>query len=80
MKNVTIFLDEEVARWVRLWAAENDTSVSRCVGELLKTRMASHQRYEQAMKRFLVRRPQTLKTSGQYPGREEVHEILTDQG
>ena len=32
------------------------------------------QRYEEAMKRFLARRPRTLKTGGQYPGREEVHE------
>jgi plasmid stability protein len=26
MKNVTINLDEEVARWARVWAARHDTS------------------------------------------------------
>ena len=33
MKNVTITLDEEVARWARVMAAEQNTSVSRLVGE-----------------------------------------------
>lgn len=35
MRNVTISLDEEVARWVRVAAAEHDLSVSRYVGEIL---------------------------------------------
>ena len=74
MKNVTISLDEEVARWVRVWAAENNTSVSRFVGDLLKMRMSSHQRYQRAMKSYLGRRPKTLKTLGHYNGREEIHE------
>jgi len=36
MKNVTITLDEEVVRWTRIRAAEEDTSVSRLVDELLR--------------------------------------------
>jgi hypothetical protein len=36
MKNVTITLDEKVARWARIKAAEKDTSVSRLVGEMLR--------------------------------------------
>ena len=36
MKNVTITLKEEVARWARIKAAEKNTSVSRLVGEMLK--------------------------------------------
>jgi hypothetical protein len=39
LKNVTITLDEDVARWARIWAAERDTSVSRLVGELLREKM-----------------------------------------
>jgi hypothetical protein len=35
MKNVTITLDEEAARWARIQAAEHNTSVSRLVGEML---------------------------------------------
>ena len=74
MKNITISLDEEVARWVRVWAAEHDTSVSRFVGDLLRARMAGERGYERAMKAFLARGPKVLKTAGCYPDREELHE------
>lgn len=41
LKNVTVTLEPEVARWARLEAARQDTSVSRLLGELLKERMAA---------------------------------------
>jgi plasmid stability protein len=74
MRNITISLDEKVARWVRVWAAEHDTSVSRFVGDLLQARMESEQSYQRAMKAFLARRPRELKTQGRYPSRDELHE------
>jgi len=74
MRNITISLDEEVARWVRVWAAEHDTSVSRFVGDLLQARMESERGYERAMKAFLARPPKELKIQGRYPSREEIHE------
>ena len=37
MKNVTITMDEAVLRWAGIKAAEQDTSVSRLVGEMLRT-------------------------------------------
>lgn len=39
LRNVTVTLEEEVARWARIEAARRDTSVSRLLGELLKERM-----------------------------------------
>lgn len=39
LRNVTVTLDEEVARWARIEAARRDTSVSRLLGELLKEKM-----------------------------------------
>lgn len=39
LQNVTVTLEEEVARWARIEAARRDTSVSRLLGELLKERM-----------------------------------------
>ena len=36
MKNVTITLDEKVARWARIRAAELNTSVSRLLGGMLE--------------------------------------------
>ena len=75
MKNVTITLDEEVARWARIKAAEEDTSVSRMVGELLREKMTSEQTYQSSMKRYLSRKPRPLGRSGtRYPRREEIHE------
>ena len=74
MKNVTITLEEEVARWARVWAAENDTSVSRFVGDLLKTRMMDELEYDRARRRFLGRRSTVLKDSGAYPQRSELYE------
>ena len=74
MKNITITLKEEVARWLRIWAAEHDTSVSRFVGQLVEQQMNAEQQYEPSKQSFLARQPQPLKRSGAYPSREEVHE------
>lgn len=74
MKNVTLALPEDVARWARVWAAEHDTSVSSMLGDMLRERMEVEEGYERAMARFLGREPRVLKTGGGYPSREEVHE------
>jgi hypothetical protein len=70
MKNVTITLDETVARWARIRAAERDTSLSRLVGELLRDHMHEEQRYEEAMREYLARPPRRLRKAGTgYPRR-----------
>ena len=75
MKNVTITLDEEVARWARIKAAEEDTSVSRLVGEMLREKMMKEQSYHSSMRRYLSRKPRQLSKPGtRYPTREEIHE------
>ena len=75
MRNVTITLDEEVARWARIKAAEQDTSVSRLVGDMLREKMTNEQLYQSSMKRYLSRKPRPLSQSGaRYPRREEIHE------
>ena len=73
MKNVTISLDEKVAKWARIQAAEQEMSVSRFIGEMLRATMLGTQRYQKAMRRNLARKPVTL-SSGSYPSREELHE------
>jgi hypothetical protein len=42
LRNVTVTLEEEVARWARIEAARRDTSVSRLLGALLKERMSAN--------------------------------------
>jgi hypothetical protein len=75
MKNVTVSLPEEVARWSRIWAAEHDTSVSQMLGHFLKEKMDSERQYQQAMDSFLSRKPVMLKEKGEvYSNRDNLHE------
>jgi len=73
LRNVTITLEEEVARWARIYAARRDSSVSRVLAEMLKERMAEEDGYEKAMRRTLARKP-FLRADGRYPSREELHD------
>lgn len=75
MKNVTITLEEDVLRWARIRAASHDTSVSRLLGEELRRKMLSEQKYELARARFKAREIKPLKPSGTaYPSRESLYE------
>jgi hypothetical protein len=73
LRNVTVTLEEDVARWARLEAARKDVSVSRLLGTLLRERMIQQDAYERAMKRALARKP-FLNTDGKYLSRDEVHD------
>jgi plasmid stability protein len=73
-RNITIALDEATARWARVEAARNDTSVSDFLGSILRERMAGEARYDQAMEGWMRVKPVNLKKAGKYPAREEVHE------
>lgn len=74
MKNVSITLDEETARWASIEAAHRDMSVSRLIGELLHERMRAQTTYQDAMQRYLARTPTALKDTGRCPAREELHD------
>jgi len=75
MKNVTITLDEEVVRWARIRAAEEETSVSRLVGELLREKMRDEDNYQTSIQNYLAQSPLVLKKKGDdYPDREELHD------
>ena len=74
MKDITITLDEEVARWARIRAAESDTSLSRLVGEMLREKMLDESNYRTSMQNYLHRSPRVLKKTGdEYPDREALH-------
>lgn len=75
MKNVTITLEEEVLRWAKVTAAQNDTSVSRMLGEELRQKMLAERDYERGRKRFQSRNPKALKAVGEsYPTRDSLYE------
>jgi len=73
LRNVTVTLEEEVARWARLEAARQDTSVSRLLGGILKQRMTETDNYEKAMRGALTGKP-LFKSDGKRMTREEMHE------
>ncbi len=75
MKNITITLKPEVVRWVRVKAAEQEMSVSRYVGELLKEKMEASQQYERAMQRYLALPPKPLGNPDEpLPKRETLYD------
>jgi hypothetical protein len=73
LRNVTITLEESVARWARMEAARRDTSVSQLLAGILKERMKEKDSYESAMRRALARKP-FPKTNGRYLTPEETHD------
>ncbi len=73
LRNVTITLEEEVARWARVEAARRDTSVSRLLGGILKERMVETDEYEKTMRLALAGKP-LFKSDGKYLTRDEVHD------
>lgn len=75
MKNVTITLEEDVARWARIRAAELNTSVSRLLGKMLRERMRGEESYHAAMTQYLSQEPTMLRRPGEkYPDREELYD------
>ena len=74
MKNVTIALDEKVARWARIQAAKQDVSLSRLISELLREKMHEENAFQAAMRTYLAQLPQELKEKGaRYPRREDLY-------
>jgi hypothetical protein len=75
MKNITVTLDEKTAGWVRVYAARQGKSVSRFLGELLQERMHELRDYDEAMRRYLAKKPVKFDwIDGRRPTREELHE------
>ncbi|MCA0375740.1 MAG: CopG family transcriptional regulator [Gemmatimonadetes bacterium] len=75
MRNVTVTLEEDVARWARIRAAELDTSVSRLLGDLLREQMQRELRYDTERQRRQVQEPRALSDGvTPYPTRDQLHE------
>ena len=60
VKNVTITLPENVAKWLRVRAAENDRSISQWLAELIEGIQRQEDEYDVAMKRYLAMKPRTI--------------------
>jgi hypothetical protein len=73
LRNVTVTLEEQVARWARIEAARNKTSVLRLLGAILKECMLNDHGYKRAMRHALARRA-FVKSVGRYLSRQETHD------
>ena len=75
MKNVTIALDERVARWARVKAAEQDKSLSRLLADLLEEWMRQESSEEEFLETFRSVKPVLLREEGEkLPKREELYD------
>ncbi len=76
MKNVTISMKENVARWARIRAAEQDKSLSRFVGDVLERLMENGaDRHEEFLTTFRSIKPVRLREPGEkLPTRDELHD------
>jgi hypothetical protein len=73
LRNITITLEETVARWARIEAARKDVSVSRLLADILRSQMVGEEEYERAMREALARGP-FFKSTGPYLTREDAHD------
>ena len=64
MKTLTITVPDEVARWLRVEAAEHDRSVSRWVADLLERMHRQQDDSEVAMQRYLAMQPRKIEWPG----------------
>lgn len=75
MKNVTVTLPEDTARWVRVWAAEQGKSVSAALAELVEDKRRDREHRQNALRDFRSVQPVDLGRPGElYPSRESIHE------
>ena len=75
MKNVTVTLPDETARWVRERAAEQNQSVSSWLAELVEQTRCGEDAYEVAMASALARKPRWMEwVDGRKPTREDLHD------
>lgn len=75
MKNITISLPDDLAHRAKIFAAEQNTSVSRYVGALLSEKLESEAGYRAALRRWAAVPPARLtKGGGPYPGRDSLYD------
>jgi Family of unknown function (DUF6364) len=75
MKNITITLDERTAAWARIYAAQHGKSLSRLLGEILQERMREVRDYNDAMRRYLSKKPFKFQwVDGGRPMRDELYD------
>jgi hypothetical protein len=73
-KNITIRISDEAALWARRKAAEENTSVSRLVGEMLERQMPLTDGYWRAFEHLKSNEPLAAASTSERLSREKLHE------
>jgi len=71
LKNITITVSEEAARWARRKAADENTSVSKLVGRMLEDQMRLTDEYWAAFEKWKKIKP--------IPGIDAAHRMTRDE-
>jgi hypothetical protein len=71
LKNMTITVSEEAARWARKKAAEENTSVSKLVGRMLEDQMRRNDDYWRAYEQWKKLKP--------IPGLDAAHRLTREE-
>ena len=74
MKNVTVAIPEDLARWARHWAAEHESSVSGLLSRLLQEKREKESLYQTSMDRFLSNSGEVLSDGSALPSRDSLYE------
>ncbi len=71
LKNMTITVNEDAARWARRKAADKNTSVSKLVGRMLEDQMRQTSKYRRAFRRW--------KKIGTIPGIDAANRLSREE-
>jgi hypothetical protein len=75
MRNVTISLNDDTARWARVRAAEADKSLSRFIADLIERERSRAADSGAAVQQFLARPTYPIRQPGEpLPKREELYD------
>ena len=74
LKNMTITVSEEAARWARMKAAEENSSVSRLVGRMLEDQMRRTDEYGKAHERWKKVKPIPGLNAAKRMSRQELYD------
>ena len=76
MRNVTISLSDDLARWTRVKAAECDKSMSAFIAGILEREQEKDDAYERAMAEHFNRKAYALRQdpSESFPTRAEIYD------
>jgi hypothetical protein len=73
-RNITIKISEEAILWARRKAVEENTSISRLVGEMLERQMRLSDDYWRAFEHWKLNQPLAGAGAADRMSREELHE------